>query len=62
MKVSITLDRYDGVTSQAKECDVEDVNMRDLIWYMMESDVCGFTITKLVNPSKLIKKMESTND
>lgn len=46
MRVILTLDRYDGSQGQQSHRDLEAVSMRDLTFYLMESDVCGVTITK----------------
>lgn len=57
-KVLVTLDYYDGTQGKAKEMDVENLSIRDLMWRMMENDVCGFTVTKLPQLKKLQDKME----
>jgi hypothetical protein len=59
MQVFITLDRFDGSQSKIKCCDLEDFNVRSLVFQMMSSDVCGVTITKVVKNTKLIQKMKS---
>lgn len=58
MKVLITLDRYDGSQSQLKEVDLESVRMSDLVWQMMQANVCGFTVTKLDSASKMVRKLD----
>ena len=61
MKVIITLDRYNGESSQIKQCDLEDVDTRSLIYAMMSSDVCGVTITKDTSLLKAVGKMKNGN-
>lgn len=46
MRVIVTLDRYDGSSSQLKIADLEEIDARSLFYAMMESNVCGITITK----------------
>ena len=58
MQVLVTLDRYDGSSSQLRECDIEEFPTREMMWKLMESDVCGYTVTKVVRLSKLMEKME----
>jgi hypothetical protein len=58
MKVIITLDRYNGESSQIKACDLEDIDLRQLMYAMLESDVCGLTITKDKPLMKAIDKMK----
>jgi hypothetical protein len=57
MRVIITLDRYNGESSQLKIGDLESVDLRSLIYAMMESDVCGVTITKDKNLFKVMDKL-----
>jgi hypothetical protein len=58
MRAIITLDRYDGSQGKSKEIDLESFPMRELIYALMESDVCGFTVTKVNTPEKLIRKLD----
>ena len=58
MKVTITLDRYDGSQGKSVTVDLETFPIRDLIYSMMESDVCGFTVTKGISAGKLIREMD----
>lgn len=55
MRVIITLDRYNGESSQLKIGDLESLQMNQIIFAMMESGVCGVTITK---DKPLLKVME----
>lgn len=57
MKVIITLDRYNGESSQLKVTDLESVDLRSIIYAMMESEVCGVTITKDKNLLKVTERM-----
>lgn len=59
MKVIVTLDRYDGSSSQLKMADLEEIDARSLFYAMMEANVCGITITKDKN---LISICEKLND
>lgn len=58
MKVTITLDRYDGSQGKSVTVDLETFPVRDLIYSMMEADVCGFTVTKDISAGKLIREMD----
>ena len=57
MKVVITLDRYDGSKGKSREIDLENFPSRQMVMMMLESDVCGFTVTKLPSIKKLIQKL-----
>lgn len=57
MRVIITLDRYNGESSQLKVTDLESVDLRSIIYAMMESEVCGITITKDKNLFKVMEKL-----
>jgi hypothetical protein len=59
MRVILTLDRYDGSQGKQRTLDLEGLSMRDLIFAMMEADVCGVTITK---DKPLAKVCEKLND
>ena len=59
MKVIVSLDMMDGSQSKFRECDSEELPVRDLMWQMMTRDVVGFTVTKLV---RLPKMMEMLNE
>lgn len=60
MKVNVTLDYYDGTQSKSITIDAEDMPVRDLVFKMMQRDVCGFTVTKSENLSKVVSKMEDS--
>ena len=62
MRIQVSLDCYDGSKSQTKEIDAEDFQVRELMWRLMEADVCGFTVTTLDKPIKLMKKMDKINE
>ncbi|QNR53956.1 hypothetical protein phiK7A1_168 [Pseudomonas phage phiK7A1] len=62
MHVLITLDRYDGSQGQSKEVDLESIRMSDLVWQMMQADVCGFTVTKVSSAAKLVRKLDELNN
>lgn len=57
MKVNVTLDYYDGSASKAKTIEAETLPVHELMFKMMGSDVCGFTVTKLPTVKKLMEKM-----
>lgn len=57
MKVNVTLDYYDGSQGKMITIDAEDIPVRDLVFKMMQKDVCGFTVTKLVDMSKMNDRM-----
>ena len=59
MRVIITLDRYNGESSQLKIADLESFNIQSIVFAMMESDVCGITITK---DKPLLKVTEKLNN
>lgn len=61
MRVLVTLDHYNGSQSKVKEVDLETFNVRDLIFSMTSSSVCGFTVTKLDSAAKLLRKIEELN-
>ena len=61
MKIQVSLDCYDGAKSKILEMDAEQLPTRQLMWEMMQSNVCGFTVTKLDMPIKLMKKMDKIN-
>lgn len=42
----ITLDYYDGTRSKAKKIDLDGFGMSEMIFLLMNRDVCGFTVTK----------------
>lgn len=58
MKVIVTLDRYDGSSSQIKVGDLEDIDARSLFYAMMEANVCGVTITKDKNLMKVCENLK----
>ena len=62
MKVIVTLDRYNGESSQLKVADLEDVDLRSIVYAMMESDVCGITITKDKPLLKVAEKLNKSKD
>lgn len=61
MRVIITLDRYNGESSQLKMTDVESIDLRSLVFAMMENDVCGVTITKDKPLFKITEKLNNEN-
>lgn len=61
MRVIITLDRYNGVSSQLKITDLETFDTRQLLFAMTESDVCGVTITKDKPLLKVTEKLNNEN-
>lgn len=61
MLVNVTLDRYDGSESKSLQVDLADFPVRDLIFKMMESDIYGFTVTKVNTLIKACKKLEQGN-
>lgn len=62
MKVTITLDRYDGSQSKQKEVNLEEVQMSDLIMLLTEADTAGVTITKVKDIRKMVERMEEPAD
>ncbi len=46
MKAFVTLDYYDGTRSKAKLMDLEGTSIQELMFRLMESGCCGFTVTK----------------
>lgn len=62
MKVIVTLDRYNGESSQLKITDLERLDTRSLMFAMMESDVCGITITKDKPLLKVAEKLNKSKD
>ncbi|KAE8546115.1 hypothetical protein [Marinobacter nauticus] len=62
MRVTITLDRYDGSQSKQKEVNLEEVQMSDLIMLLTEADTAGVTITKVKDIRKMVERMEEPAD
>jgi len=58
MRVLITLDRYDGALGQSREINLEALNTRELMFAMMGGEVCGFTVTKMASPEKLMREVD----
>jgi hypothetical protein len=46
MKVEVTLDYYDGSKGRAKQVYIDEIDSFTLKMSMMQSGVCGVTITK----------------
>lgn len=61
MRVIVTLDRYDGSSSQLKIADLEEIDARSLFYAMMESNVCGITITKDKNLMTVTEKLNNAS-
>ena len=58
MKCLITLDRYDG--TQSKSIVVDDlggISMSSMVFKLMQADICGFTVTKVIPAEKAVEKM-----
>ena len=56
MKVMVTLDYYDGRESKSVETNLDGQNLQSFMYRMMESDVCGFTVSKMTNLAKQVEK------
>lgn len=61
MKVTVTLDYYDGSQGKSVVIDAEDMPVRDLMFKMMNKDVCGFTVTKTEDVVRLMSKMHDVS-
>lgn len=57
MKAFVTLDYYDGTRSKAKLMHLDGVNLQQLVFQLMESGVCGFTVTKHDQLEQVVEKM-----
>jgi len=57
MQVIVTLDYYDGSKGKSIVVAAEDIPSRTLMFKMMESGVCGYTVTRLDTLGKLMERM-----
>ena len=56
MKVIVTLDYYDGSQSKSKLVQLDSLDITFLKLTLMNKDVCGMTVTKLENLSRIMDK------
>lgn len=57
MVVNVTLDYFDGSQSKAKTCEAESIPLRELMFQLMSSEVCGVTITKVSGIIKAVDRL-----
>lgn len=61
-RVTVTLDYLSGSQSKYKTCDLEELDLYDIKMRMMQKNVVGFTITKLLPVRKLLSMEDSLED
>lgn len=52
MRVVVTLDKYDGSKSKTAELDLDGFGLNQLAFMLMNRDVCGATLTKVLDLRK----------
>jgi hypothetical protein len=57
MKITLTLDYWNGTLSKSKVMDAEDITSHKIIFALLESGVAGITITKVDNLFKVIEHL-----
>lgn len=57
MRLTVTLDYYNGERGKAKEIEADELDTRALIFAMMQADVCGVTLTKTKSIHTALKRM-----